>query len=315
MIIYTPPKAATELPVIDLAPSFRGPAERQSVAREIHKACRDTGFFYVRNHGIPPELMAAQLDWTARLFALSPDAKQAMDFSQSKRRLGYEPPMRQVLDAGSAPDLKESYMYIAPLGGVGADAIPNLWPTDLAGFKTQMLAYHRAIGALGMHVIRCLALSLDLDENFFDEPFRDTEFSVRILRYPPQNDLGGNRLGAGAHTDWGGITLLLQDSLGGLEVLNRDRDWISATPIENTFVINLGDMVRRWTNDVYHSTMHRVLNTARARDRYSVAAFFSPRPDTIVSCVPTCLQDRPSLYAPITARDHIAEMVRKTYGH
>jgi len=319
MILYTPAKAATMIPVIDLTRSFsRDLADRRAVGWDIHKACRETGFFYVSHHRIAETLMAAQLDWTAQFFALPMDEKRAIDFSRSPRRLGYEPALRQVLDEGSAPDLKESYMYAVPSTASGERAAPvieNLWPAGLAGFREQMLAYHAAIGGLALHLMRCIALSLDLDENFFDAAFAETPFAVRLLHYPPQDRVAhGNQLGAGAHTDWGGITLLLQDEKAGLEVLNADGDWIGATPIAGTFVVNLGDMLRRWTNDLYQSTLHRVANTKSGKDRYSVATFFSPWPDTEVSCIPSCAEARPVLYPPITAREHTAEMARRTYG-
>jgi isopenicillin N synthase-like dioxygenase len=320
MILYTPAKSARHIPVIDLEKSFSGNlVDRRIIGWEIHKACRETGFFYVSNHRIGGELMAGQLEWARRFFYQPMEEKLAIDFSHSSRRLGYEPAMKQVLDEGSAPDLKESYMYAAPLTEAGADTdesgVVNLWPERLPGFRAQMLAYHRAIGALAMHVMRCIALSLDLDEEFFDGPFRNTAFGVRLLRYPPQAEIAaGNQLGAGAHTDWGGITVLLQDEKGGLEVLNAEGDWIYAAPIPGTFVVNLGDLLRRWTNDLYKSTTHRVLNNRSGQDRYSVPTFFSPRPDARVACIPSCAAGRPPLYPPITAGEHTAEMARRTYG-
>ena len=319
MILYTPARAATKIPIIDLTRSFSSDlADRRAVGWEIHKACRETGFFYVSQHRIADRLMAAQLDWTAQFFALPMEEKLAIDFSQSPRRLGYEPALRQVLDEGSAPDLKESYMYAVPSASGGERAMPaveNLWPAGLAGFREQMLIYHAAIGDLALHLMRSIALSLDLDENFFDPAFAGTPFSVRLLHYPPQGGIAPcNQLGAGAHTDWGGITLLLQDGKGGLEVLSADGDWISATPIPGTFVVNLGDLLRRWTNDLYQSTLHRVANTKGGKARYSVATFFSPWPETTVTCIPSCAQGRPQLYPPITAREHTAAMARRTYG-
>jgi len=317
--IYTPPRTITDIPVIDLSKSLSGTdGDRASVARQVHKACRETGFFYIAGHGLSDDLMAAQLDGIARFFDLPAADKQALDFSQSSRRLGYEPPQRQVLDAGSAPDLKESYMYAGPLKPDGARdgaAIPNLWPAHLTGFRAQMEAYHAAVGKLGLHVMRCVALSLDLAVDYFDESFLSAEFAVRLLRYPTQTDVAaGNQIGAGAHTDWGGVTLLLQDDCGGLEVQTPDGDWIRAMPIPGTLVVNLGDMLRRWTNDIYKSTLHRVLNNASGRNRHSCATFFSPRPETRVACIPSCALDRPPLYPPITAQEHIAEMVHRTYG-
>jgi len=139
---------------------------------------------------------------------------------------------------------------------------------------------------------------------------------VRLLHYPPHPaDAAFNQLGAGAHTDWGSITMLLQDDCGGLEVQHVSGEWIRATPIPGTLIVNLGDMVRRWTNDIYYSTMHRALNNVSGVDRYSVASFFNPNYLYRVECVPTC---RPEvgepLYPPCTVGEHIKEMFEKTYG-
>jgi len=316
MLVYTPPQPADYIPVIDLAPSFSDGVEGASkVAWEVHKACRDTGFFYVVNHGVAPELCREQLAWTQRFFALPAEHKLALDFKASPRRLGYEPFLRQVLDEGSAPDLKESYMYRRPLAAGGAEDPTNQWP-DLPGFREQMTAYQRAVGGLALHLVRCVARSLDLSPGYFDDGFLPASCSVRLLHYPPQAALGSrNQLGAGAHTDWGALTILLQDDCGGLEVKNAAGDWIRAVPIEGAFVINLGDMMRRWTNDVYHSTLHRVLNNVSGRDRYSIATFCGPHESYLVECVPSCRPaDQAPRYAPCTAGEHTRQMAAKTYG-
>ncbi len=316
MIIYTPPKPAEHIPVIDLAPSLSGDRDgMQSVAWEIHKACRDTGFFYVKNHGVPEELALAQLEWAGRFFALPVDEKLKLDFKSSPRRLGYEPFLRQVLDEGSAPDLKESYMYRQAHVEGGTEDPTNQWPDNLPGFREQATAYRRAVSGLALHLMRCVARSLDLPNGYFDDGFQSASASVRLLRYPPQADTGTrNQLGAGAHTDWGALTILLQDDCGGLEVRNAAGDWIRAMPIPGTFVINLGDMMRRWTNDVYHSTLHRVLNNVSGRDRYSVATFNGPHESYLVECVPSCRPvDQAPLYEPCTAGEHTRQMAAKTY--
>lgn len=312
MILYTPPKPAETIPVVDL-----GISDLRKVAWEIHKACRDTGFFYVANHGIPQAVAEAQLAWAARFFALPPERKQAISFDKSPRRMGYEPMQRQVLDEGSAPDLKESFMYLAapPQADMPGSAL-NLWPADLPEFQDQMHRYGRHVAVLGRRLMELVALSLELDRGYFDAAFSASDFAVRLLHYPPQTAAGtNNQIGAGAHTDWGAITLLLQDDAGGLEVRNAAGDWIFADPIPGTLVINLGDLIRRWSNDLYHSTLHRVLNKAKGRDRYSVATFCSPDYAYRVECLPTCrpAQGEPS-YPPCTVGEHLKEMATRTYG-
>lgn len=324
MVVYIPPKPAECIPVIDLAGS-RSPRleDRKAVGWEIHKACRDTGFFYVRNHGVPEDLRQAQLEWSRRFFALPLERKMEISIERSRCMRGFEPLAIQRLDVDSPPDLKESLMLgreLAPEHPWIERKVPhqgaNQWPAGLPGFREQMERYYRHAVDLGRHLMRCLALSLDLREDFFDEGLREYMATLRLVHYPPHpQNAAFNQLGAGAHTDWGSITVLLQDDCGGLEVQNAAGDWIRAEPIPGTFVINLGDMVRRWTNDLYQSTMHRVLNNLSGRDRYSVAVFFNPDYFYRVECVSTCLPEsgRPR-YEPCTVGEHIAEMFRLTYA-
>ena len=320
MIIYNPPKAAERIPVIDLAGSFSAdPEARKAVAWEIHKACRETGFFYVKNHGVAESLIAAELEMTRRYFDLPLDVKMELDIATSEIMRGYEPIAAQTLDEGSPPDLKEGFMLARDLGPdhpYVRDKVPyegpNRWPA-LPGFREQNEAYLEAMIGLGRHLVRYLALSLDLPEDYFADGLEEPASALRLLHYPPHPaDAAFNQLGSGAHTDWGLITLLLQDDAGGLEVQNADGDWIRAEPIPGTFVVNLGDMVPRITNGLYHSTLHRVLNNVSGRDRYSVPTFFNPGYVYSFTTVPTCLKEGETP-APCTFGEHVQEMFRKTY--
>jgi isopenicillin N synthase-like dioxygenase len=325
MVLYTPPKPATAIPIVDLAPSRSPDLEaRRGVAWEIHKACRDTGFFYVAAHGIDAALVAAQLDWTRRFFALPEDDKLTLHMRHSRSFAGYEPLAGQTLDEDSPPDLKEAYYcgpeltedhpyVLAGIRGYGG----NQWPAALPGFRDQMLAYHAQVRALGDRLMALLALSLDLPEDYFAAMYAQPSGSLRLVHYPPQPaDARCNQIGAGAHTDWGGITILLQDDIGGLEVQNAAGEWLAAPPLPGTFVINLGDLIQRWTNDLYRSNMHRVRNgNAAGRDRYSVPFFFSPDHHAVVECLPTCREaDRPPRHAVCTAGEHLMEMFNRTYA-
>jgi isopenicillin N synthase-like dioxygenase len=327
---YLPPKAATDIPVIDLAPAFSADADaRRQVAWNIHKACRDTGFFYIRNHRVPESLVADQFTWTRRFFDLPLDEKLAIHMRNSPTRAGYEPIGGQVLDSQDktsspgAPDLKESFYAGVEL----ADDDPtaklmmrgyghNLWPASLPGFRTQMLAYQSELRSLGDRLLGLIALSIGVAEDFF-APFFDAPVkTVRLIKYPAQpGEVTGNRIGAGAHTDWGAITILAQDSVGGLEVRNVDGDWIEAPPIPETFVVNLGDLLARWTNDIYQSNFHRVKNNSSSRDRYSVPFVYNPRRSAGIDAIPTCVSDdHPRKYQMVTAAEHLDEMFRRSYG-
>ena len=330
MIIYTPPKAADTIPIIDLAGTFAARAERdRAIAWEVHKACRETGFFYVANHRIPAQLIARQFDWARRFFDLPLERKMAIHMTKSPTFVGYEPLGVQVTDSqdpkvkASPPDLKEAFFIgseIEPDHPYAGKAIRgygyNQWPDDMPGFREEVLAYHAAISDLSIRVVQLIALSLDLPADYFDPMFDIPNTTLRMLKYPPQPaTVAFNQMGAGAHTDWGGVTLLVQDDVGGLEVRNADGEWIRAKPIPGTFVVNLGDLIKRWTNGLYSSNLHRVMNNASSRDRYSMAFFFGPRPSAIIEALPGCVSaDRPAQFAPCTAQEHVNEMFRRAYA-
>jgi isopenicillin N synthase-like dioxygenase len=321
MIFYQPAQAAENIPVIDLSPSLTGDQSGQeAVAREIHKACRETGFFYVSHHGLKQDLIDAQFAWAARFFALPLEEKLALHMKNSPSASGYEPIGGQTLDSQDAsadlapPDLKEGY-YCGPEDGAATLAV-NQWPAALPGFRDQMLSYATSVRHVADHLMRLLARSLDLPADWFAPFHIRPTMTLRIIKYPPHPaDALDNQLGAGAHTDWGGITLLAQDDAGGLEVRNAAGHWIQAPPIPGTLIVNLGDLVARWTNGVYTSNMHRVRNKSSSGARYSMPFFFGPQPDSVIEPIPgTAGADRPRLFPTCTAAEHMDEMFRRSYG-
>lgn len=324
MIVYQPPKPAEFIPVIDLAPSFSDDAaQRKAVAWEIHKTARDTGFFYIKNHGVSQQLMDDQLELARTFFKLPAEEKMKVDARKSSCTRGYETQGIQTLDDGSPPDLKEGFLIGCDLDEdhpYVRDGVPNCganqWPSQPAGFREQYEAYVEEMFRVGRHLMGLLALSLDLPEDYFAKGLEEPLFNSRLLRYAPQPaDAAFNQIGAGAHTDWGMITILLQDNIGGLEVENAAGEWISAPPIPGAFIINLGEMVRILSNGLYHANMHRVLNNQSGVDRFSVPTFFDPGYFYEVSCAPTLLaaNEEPA-HPAATVGEHIANMYRKTYG-
>lgn len=316
MIVYSKPKAASHIPVIDLAPSFSGVLEqREGIAAEIRTACRDTGFFYVANHGIEQSRIDRTFAEAKRFFDQSDEAK--MKLRKQPGTNGYEPLETQRLDNASPGDLKESFNFAAP-GIPGApDFTTNLWPSDLAGFREGLEAYYQPMLRLGLHISRLIAISLEMPIDFFDKGLETPTAPLRLLRYPPQ-PAGAkfNQLGAGAHTDWGWITLLAQDECGGLEVQTAAGEWVRAEPVPGTFVVNLGDLVPRWTNGLYHSNMHRVLNNRSGRNRHSLVLFYNPAYTTRVECLPSCLVpgERPK-FLPCTCGEHTTQRYNDSRRH
>lgn len=310
---------ADSLPVISIAGLCAAdPAERQAVGDALRAACTQTGFFYCVDHGVPQGLIDAVLAESRHFFALPAEDKIRLDKSLSSCNRGYEPLRNQTLEAGTPPDLKEGF-YIGTeqpeSGGLRFNQGPNQWPMAVPGFRPTMMAYSAALTVIAERLMQGLALSLGLAEDFFSTYCRDPQITLRLLHYPPQpaNPQPGEK-GCGAHTDFGGLTLLLQDQSGGLQVRGPDDCWIHATPIPGSFVVNLGDMIARWTNDRYRSTLHRVVNTSGG-DRYSVPFFYTGNADYTVSCLPGCLEPGETpRYPPVTVQDHLRAMYRRTYG-
>jgi isopenicillin N synthase-like dioxygenase len=311
------------LPIIDIGGlSSSSLNDRKAVAERLRAACLNNGFFYVVNHGVPERLVDALFDQTRRFFDSPAAAKRAVDKSLSFCQRGFEPMRAQTLEAGAPPDLKESF-YIGPELALDDPRVmarrfnhgPNQWPAGMPGFRPAMEAYFNTMLALSQKLMTGLALALDLDEDYFAAYCTHPHATLRLLHYPPQpaNAAPGEK-GAGAHSDFGGITLLLQDEAGGLQVQGKtEGEWIHATPVAGAFVVNLGDMIARWTNDRFRSTVHRVVN-ASGRERYSVPFFFSGNPDQEVECLPSCLQsgEEPK-YPRTTVEGHLKEMYRRTY--
>ncbi len=312
------------LPVIDIAGlASSDPADRAVVADALRDACATKGFFYCSGHGVPQALMDAALAQTRAFFALPTEAKLSLHKDKSPANRGYEPLGDQTLQPGASPDRKEGF-YLGddlrdddPRVLAGAfNAGANQWPADLPAFRPVMSANVAALRVVAERLLRGLALSLRLDEHHFDDFTRDPLVTLRPLHYPPAEDTDGEPgLGAGAHTDFGGITLLLQDEIGGLEVLDPEiDDWIDVPPIPGTYVVNLGDMMARWTNDRYRSTTHRVINRS-GTDRYSLPFFYTGNPDHLVTCLETCLDDgEEPTYPPVRVQDHLRAMYARSYG-
>jgi isopenicillin N synthase-like dioxygenase len=302
--------AGARIPIVDLTGTLDDAGRRDAVAREIHRAATDTGFFYVANHGVDDAIVDAAFAAGREFFALPAERKREILMGRGEMR-GYEPLESEQLDALTGADLKESFRLAREGGGP-----PNRWPAGLPGFRDALLAYEAATSALGARLVRLLARSLGEPETAFDDAYRGTSATMRVLHYPPRPAASaGHQIGAGAHTDWGGITILAQDDVGGLEVQDATGVWLRAQPVPGTFVINIGDLIARWTNDRYRSTPHRVFNPPDAHDRYSIALFYGPRDDAWISCLPTCLAPgETARFAACTAGQHLAERWRAAYG-
>jgi isopenicillin N synthase-like dioxygenase len=310
-------------PVIDVAQlAGADRAAQAAVARALRATCVTTGFFYVANHGIDPGCTTRLFAQAERFFEQPESVKHRASMRNSRWNRGFDGIGNQSLDAATGFDRKESYFVGIDYGPdhplVRAETPylgPNQWPEGLPGWRDAVLDYFAAVEALARRLMNGIALSLDLPWGYFDPSLAEHVSSLRLLHYPPHPTADpAKEVGCGAHTDWGAITVLAQDEIGGLEIQLPEGRWIPARPVPGAFIVNIGDMMQRWTNDLYVSTPHRVLNRS-PRDRYSAAFFFDPSYYTQVECLPTCCDaDRPARYPPITSGEHLAAMYRKTYG-
>jgi isopenicillin N synthase-like dioxygenase len=315
-------QAAAAIPVIDIAPLVAGdPVGEVEVARSVGGACRGIGFFYITGHGIAPATRARVFDVAAAFFAAPAQVKDAAAFSGTGGNRGYIRLGAERLDPAKPPDVKEAFNIGLELAPDDPDLIagklfraPNVWPA-VAEFRAVMLDYFERMWRLGVLLHRAFARDLSLDPAFFADRFRKPMATLRLLHYPPSDaPLAEGQLGAGAHTDYGNVTLLATDAVGGLVVRDRDGRWRDAPVIADAFVCNIGDCLMRWTNDIYVSTPHKVVSPP-GRDRFSVAFFLDPDPDAIVACLPTCAgPERPARYPAVTASDFLRSRLEPTYG-
>ncbi|MSO75425.1 MAG: isopenicillin N synthase family oxygenase [Alphaproteobacteria bacterium] len=310
------------IPVIDLAPFIAGSAAaRRSVAAAVDRACRETGVFTIVGHGVP-ETLIAETRWAMLGFFARPLAEKfaiarpSEEVSRGYNRLA-DQALSYSMGQAALPDLQESFAIgpadprpPASYAGFGADHLyaPNLWPAGSAALQTRLEAYYRAVRGLAGSLMELLATALDLPADHFAGAI-DRDFSIlRVIHYPPQPEPPApGQLRAGAHTDYGTVTILRgDDTPGDLQVKRRDGGWIDVHPEPGSFVVNLGDLMMRWTNDRWISTLHRVANPPRDHaqvPRLSTVFFHNPNFDAEIRCLETC-RGRGARHAPIRMLDH-----------
>ena len=322
------------IPVINLSPYFAGTAVgEQRVARAVDAACREIGFLTITGHGVPKSLIEKVYGDARAFFDLPQATKAAIRQPRPDQVRGYsgvgEEGLSYSLDKASPGDLKESLTvgqltvpgdpyYSHP--DAGEFFAPNLWPDQPAGLRASWSAYFREMEALSASLMRIFALALDLPKTFFDSSIDRHISNFRAINYPnqPETPLVG-QLRAGAHSDYGSLTIVRQEAApGGLQVEAQDGHWIDVPPVDDAFVVNIGDLMMQWTNDQWRSTMHRVVNPPRDKAlgsrRISLVFFHQPNYDALVSCLPSCQgPGNPARYAPVTSGKHfIGKFVKQS---
>jgi len=298
------------LPVIDFSQFEQN---KTAIAQQIDSICRDIGFFYLTGHPVPLPLLEQMLAQSQAFFNLPLDEKMKLRWAGTQSNRGYSFVGQERLNPEGGSDHKEALNL-----GRESPATPNPWPAPLPAFRETALACFDGFAAIAQQVFRGLAIALGLPEAFFVERHNQQPFTLRLLHYPPVGDGQTDApLRAGEHSDYGTITLLAQDGIGGLEVQTVEANWMAVPPQPGMLVVNLGDLLARWTNQVYRSTPHRVgipEGDRAQQSRYSLAFFCDANPDTEVRCLPSCLPEGMSpLYPPIRAGDYLLSRLSATY--
>ncbi|PWT91855.1 MAG: hypothetical protein C5B56_03205 [Proteobacteria bacterium] len=309
-------EAVKEIPVIDISPFLpNGDAGRKpDVARALRKACIDVGFFYLSGHGLPPGELDRAATYALRFFELPLDVK--MKFQARKvggtgfvRVGGLEPDPK----ADETADMKERFIMVR---NTSADtAGESCWPGEDAvpGFSKFMQNHLQLRVVLAQALARSFAMSLELPETYFDDYYRAMSYNSLLNYYPPltQAAVRRSQWSFSPHTDYGGFTLLSQDSVGGLQVRNSAGQWIDVPPRTDHFVVNIGDLTAMWTNDLYMSTLHRAANVANVA-RISIPFFAAPNRASVINTIETCTSEtNPSRYPPTTAGDYLNRLIEK----
>lgn len=308
------------IPVIDVARAFAGEdAAQAETASAIAAACRESGFFYVTGHGVPQAVIGRTVT-EAQSFFHQPLAAKRRSAINARHR-GFNALGDALMYEATRPDQKEFFAIGLELPEDDPDVLageklrgPNNWPADRPAFRAALTDYYEALGRCGSALMRCVALSLGAPPGFFADHYRKRLQRTQVIYYPPQPPTSeADLFGVAPHTDFGCITLLWQDDNGGLEVQERSSGgWIPAPPIAGSFVVNVGDLLGRWSNDRYASTPHRVVNRS-GRERFSIATFYDP---DYRACVdPRDFGAAEARYEPIQAGDHILGRIERSFGY
>jgi isopenicillin N synthase-like dioxygenase len=324
----------TGVPVIDIAPFRSGSAaERREVAAAIDAACREIGFLVIAGHGVPESLIAATESVSRQFFDLPLAEKMTVKRPAPDVTRGYIPVLAESVGRSrgeAAPgDINESFM-IGPIDPpatsyftgpqAGRHFAANLWPAAPATLRPVWSEYYRVMAGLAEEIMRIFAAALDLaDIDFFADKIDRHISRLRVRNYPAQHEKAApGQLRAGAHTDYGSLTILkTEDRPGGLQVAGPDGTWLDVPIVAGTFIVNIGDLMARWTNDRWVSTLHRVVNPpedqAMASRRQSLVFFHNPNYDALIECLPTCrAPGEPAKCPPVTSGEHLRQQFMRT---
>jgi isopenicillin N synthase-like dioxygenase len=306
---------ATQIPVVDITP-LRNGENPQSVANALHAASQNLGFIYIKGHGIPDVLIQSARQ-QAFAFFRQPDSEKEQVRVSPQHRGWLKPGAAKMADKAKA-DLKESFIWGHPMDRTGSDSLhslqgPNQWPASVPLLADVAMDYFDAAHQVAYQLMKGFALGLGLNEDFFLQQTLAPLSRASFVYYPPQPEHSGeDQFGVAPHTDFGVLTVLCQDHTGGLQVEDRQGRWIHAPPVDGTLVVNVGDLLSRWTGGAYKSTPHRVVN-ASGQERLSLVLAFDPDANTMIDAAGI-----PGIEAkddPITCGDYLEWRFAKAFAY
>ncbi|KAI8943005.1 hypothetical protein NX059_001043 [Plenodomus lindquistii] len=327
------------IPLIDFSAFLSGdPNTKKQTAEAVLKGFQNAGFIYLKNHGISPSTVSTVFSHSAKFFARPQEQKDTLAWYSAAANRGYVTQGREKLvvleETGTEAELRKTVPDLKESMEIGRDdqpEMPNMWPSgdeEATEFKAQMKGFFETCKDLHKQVMRAIALGMGIEETWFDGFTDAGDNTLRLLHYPGvsksifKRDDGQVQVRAGEHSDYGSITLLFQDKRGGLQVRSPKGTFVNATPIEDTIVVNAGDLLARWANDTIKSTLHRVVEPpAKPEDadkdvyppRYSIAYFCNPNYDRMIQTLPGTFGKEGSKYADVTSGDYITQRLTATY--
>ena len=320
-------KSALEtLAILDIGPFLDGQySALDRLALEIRYACETIGFFYIKNHGIANPVIEEAFAQSRRFHDLPLSKKQNLPLD--KHNVGYLPMNKSVqkhstVHKATKPNQNESFFITHDRGRDHPDVIAgtplrggNYWPEELPGFRNGVMTYFRALNNLGQRLVPAFAVALGMPANYLEEAFaNENNAKLRLLHYPP-TQIENNDFGAGPHTDNSFMTILARDDTPGLAIRLPSGEWLSPPVIPGTFLVNIGNMMRRISNDRFLSTPHGVVVEGDT-DRYSMAYFHSPNVTQLIKVAPSCIEKNQSpKYEPARYADLIQEFYQANYFH
>jgi len=314
------------IPVLDVARWLAGDtAELAALGAALRHAFENVGFWYLRGHGIPQTLIDATFAEAARFHAQTMERKLALRINE--HNIGYMPPGGSIarsskVNNNTRPSVNEAFFLRRERTPDDPDVIAgkrfrglNQWPGDLPGFRETALAYMAAMENLGRRLVPIYAVALDLPADYFDKMFEKPNMIQRFTHYEPRPSFEDNEFSIAPHTDSGFMTMLAPSAVPGLSIRLPNGEWMDAPSVKDCFVVNGGDILRRWTNDRFLSTPHRVINTS-GQHRYAIPFFFDTHPDTVIECLPTCQSPaNPAKYPPVTYDEYALWYATRNYVH